>query len=122
MVYREDFGKMNSFILEILQGLRDHPVWSGKRTSGLYGRDGRGAVWEKSASEGDSAACDRNLHLNASLCHAVFEHVAVWRGRLSTFDNDDHDEILWPGDDLVQCKPAKHDISSFLIKIISIKL
>lgn len=73
-----------------------------------------GAVWEKSASEGDSAACDRNLHLNASLCHAVFEHVAVWRGRLSTFDNDDHDEILWPGDELVQCKSAKHDISSVL--------
>ena len=47
--------------------------------------------------------------------------MAVWRGRLSTFDNDDHDEILWPGDDLVQCKPAKHDISSFPIKIISIK-
>ena len=23
MVYREDFGKMNSFILEILQGLRE---------------------------------------------------------------------------------------------------
>ena len=42
--------------------------------------------------------------------------MAVWRGRLSTFDNDDHDEILWPGDDLVQCKPAKHDISSFLSK------